>query len=101
MSKSVLPNGTPLVPPIVVRRLDKIFRTDDFTIAAYIAARGFALRGTERKGDTVFFLFPPEAEECLSSFYDESVSLPPIKVFQAYHRMRALAFAVRKNGGAK
>ena len=80
LTRPVLP---PLRPTADTTPTDT-FRTESLELASYLLARGHRLIGTDRDDRLVIFVFHGDAVSDTASFFDASVALPPIKIFEAH-----------------
>lgn len=91
---------SPLVPPLrSAAHTPDTFRTESLELASYLLARGHRLIGTDREERLVIFVFPGEATADTASFFDASVALPPIKIFEAHRSLRMMLNMVRNASG--
>jgi hypothetical protein len=96
MNESII---SPLVPPLRgSNATPDTFRTESLELASYLLARGHRLIGTDRDDRMIIFVFPGEASSDTASFFDASVALPPIKIFEAHRSLRMMVNMVRNSG---
>lgn len=82
--------------PLIVSGTGSPYRTSDLYYAAYLYVAGVPLRGTDREGKRVVFLFEDQGRGIMrglkNEFFNDQAKVPALSYAQALKKLKGLLF---------